>query len=84
MNSMLKNVIKTGTGTNANINGKTIYGKTGTSQDNRDAWFIGYSDKYIMGIWIGNDDNSPMASSSYGGTIPAKIFKTVMTHLLLN
>ena len=84
MNSMLKNVIEGGTGANANIAGEQIYGKTGTSQNNRDAWFIGYTPKYITGIWIGNDDNSPMSSSSYGGTIPAKIFKTIMTYLIVN
>ena len=82
INSMLKNVIQTGTGSNANIAGKTIYGKTGTSQDNRDAWFIGYTDKYVLGIWIGNDDNTPMNDNSYGGTIPAKIFKDIMSYLL--
>ncbi len=84
MNSMLNNVIKGGTGTNANITGEQIYGKTGTSQNNRDAWFIGYTPDFITGIWIGNDNNTPMSSSSYGGTIPAKIFKTIMTYLLVN
>lgn len=84
MNSMLKNVIEGGTGANANIAGESIYGKTGTSQNNRDAWFIGYSPNYITGIWIGNDNNTPMSDSSYGGTIPAKIFKTIMTYLIVN
>ena len=84
MNSMLKNVIEGGTGANANIIGENIYGKTGTSQNNRDAWFIGYSPKYITGIWIGNDNNTPMSDSSYGGTVPAKIFRTVMTYLIAN
>lgn len=83
MNSMLKSVIEGGTGANANIAGETIYGKTGTSQNNRDAWFIGYTPKYITGIWIGNDNNTPMSSSSYGGTIPAKIFKAIMTYIVV-
>ena len=83
MNSMLKSVIEGGTGANANIAGETIYGKTGTSQNNRDAWFIGYTPKYITGIWIGNDNNTPISSSSYGGTIPAKIFKAIMTYIVV-
>ncbi len=82
MNYMLKNVIQEGTGANAKIWGKEVFGKTGTSQNNRDAWFIGYTDKYITGIWIGNDDNTPMTDSSYGGTIPAKIFKEIMTEII--
>ena len=81
---MLRNVISSGTGANANIAGESVFGKTGTSQNNRDAWFIGYTQKYITGIWIGNDDNSPMSNSSYGGTIPAKIFKTIMTYIIVN
>ena len=84
MNSMLRNVIEGGTGANANIAGEVVFGKTGTSQNNRDAWFIGYTPKYITGIWIGNDDNSPMSNSSYGGTIPAKIFKTLMTYIIVH
>ncbi len=84
MNSMLRNVIEGGTGANANIAGEMVFGKTGTSQNNRDAWFIGYTPKYIAGIWIGNDDNSSMSNSSYGGTIPAKIFKTLMTYIIVH
>ncbi len=84
MNSMLRNVIEGGTGANANIAGEMLFGKTGTSQNNRDAWFIGYTPKYIAGVWIGNDDNSPMTNSSYGGTIPAKIFKTLMTYVIVH
>lgn len=81
MNSMLKKAIEGGTGFNANISGIKLSGKTGTSQDNRDAWFIGYNSKYIIGVWIGNDNNSPMTEKSYGGAIPAKIFKAIMTYI---
>ena len=84
MNTMLRNVILGGTGVNANISGELLYGKTGTSQNNRDAWFIGYTPKYVTGVWIGNDDNSSMSNASYGGTIPAKIFRTVMTYIISN
>ena len=83
MNSMLRNVVSGGTGSNANVAGEMVFGKTGTSQNNRDAWFIGYTPKYITGVWIGNDDNSSMSNSSYGGTIPAKIFKTLMTYVIV-
>ncbi|MBO4582786.1 MAG: transglycosylase domain-containing protein [Alphaproteobacteria bacterium] len=51
-----------------------IGGKTGTSNDNRDAWFIGATNDLVLGIWVGNDDYTPMESSVTGGTIPAKIF----------
>ncbi len=82
MNYMLRRVIEGGTGSNANIKGEYICGKTGTSQNNRDAWFIGYSPKYITGVWIGNDNNTAMTNSSYGGTIPAKIFKAIMSYII--
>lgn len=82
MNYMLRRVIEGGTGANANIKGTYICGKTGTSQNNRDAWFIGYSPKYIAGIWIGNDNNESMSNASYGGTIPAKIFKAIMSYII--
>ncbi|MBQ8660387.1 MAG: transglycosylase domain-containing protein [Alphaproteobacteria bacterium] len=83
MNSMLRSVIEGGTGANANIAGEMVFGKTGTSQNNRDAWFIGYTPNYTAGVWIGNDDNTPMSNASYGGTIPAKIFKTLMTYVIV-
>ena len=84
MNSMLRSVIEGGTGANANIAGEMVFGKTGTSQNNRDAWFIGYTPNYTAGVWIGNDDNTPMSNASYGGTIPAKIFKTLMTYVIVH
>ena len=82
MNEMLRKVIQGGTGANANITNQYICGKTGTSQDNKDAWFIGYNPNYIIGIWIGNDNNETMSNSSYGGTIPAKIFKAIMSYII--
>ena len=53
-------------------------GKTGTSNNNRDAWFVGATDKNIIGVWIGNDDFSPMGSKITGGTIPAEIFRSIV------
>ena len=52
-----------------------IGGKTGTSNDNRDAWFIGATKDIVLGIWVGNDDYTPMESNVTGGTVPAKIFR---------
>lgn len=53
------------------------FGKTGTTQDNRDAWFIGFADDLVVGVWVGNDDNSPMKAVS-GGGLPAEIWKAFM------
>jgi penicillin-binding protein 1A len=77
MNSMLRAVIRSGTGRRAAIEDHDIAGKTGTSQDYRDAWFLGYSAYLVCGVWVGNDDNSP-TSKVTGGTIPAAIWKDIM------
>jgi len=53
-------------------------GKTGTSQDFRDAWFIGFTNSYVGAVWVGNDDNSPMKRVT-GGMIPAPIWRDIMT-----
>lgn len=66
-----------GTGKRAAALG-VLGGKTGTSNDNRDAWFVGATEEYIIGVWVGNDDNSPMDSKITGGTIPAEIFKDIV------
>ena len=59
---------------------KNIYGKTGTSQNYRDAWFIGFDDKYVLGVWIGNDDNKP-TNKITGGTLPAQLFGQIIKKL---
>ena len=59
MIKMMENTIETGTGKNAKIN-RPAAGKTGTSQSLRDAWFIGFSSELVVGVWFGNDDDSPM------------------------
>lgn len=75
MTELLSDVVKLGgTGHRAQVAG-VIGGKTGTSNDNRDAWFIGATDKMVTGVWVGNDDFTPMSSKITGGTIPAEIFK---------
>ena len=58
---MMEAVIKNGTGRRAQLPFRAS-GKTGTSQDNRDAWFVGYTHKVVSIVWLGNDDNSPNAS----------------------
>ena len=78
MNRMLTAVVERGTGRRAQIAGRHIGGKTGTTNDFRDAWFIGYAPDIVTAVWIGSDDNSPMERVT-GGTIPAEIFHDYMT-----
>lgn len=75
--AMLKTVILSGTGTSANI-GKPAAGKTGTTDDSRDAYFVGYTPDLVTGVWVG-DDNNKKVPGLYGGTVPARIWKDVMT-----
>ncbi len=77
MNVLLRAVISGGgTGGAAQI-GRPAGGKTGTSQDYRDAWFMGFVPQLTTGVWVGNDDNSPMKKST-GGKLPARIWATFM------
>jgi penicillin-binding protein 1A len=77
LNQMLIGVVEAGTGTGARVPGQIVAGKTGTSQDLRDAWFVGYSSYFVTSVWVGNDDYSPMKAVT-GGTLPAKIFRSFM------
>jgi penicillin-binding protein 1A len=71
--TLLKNVVDDGTGRAAKL-AIPAYGKTGTSQDSRDALFIGFAGDMVVGIWIGNDDNSPLKGIN-GGGLPARIWR---------
>ena len=77
MVNMLKAVITSGTGTGANI-GRPAAGKTGTSQDWRDAWFVGFTPDILTAVWVGNDGGAPMAKVT-GGELPAQIWRKFMT-----
>lgn len=77
MTAMLRTVITNGTGAAANI-GKPAAGKTGTTDDNKDAYFVGYTPNIVTGVWVGSDDNTVMNKSIQGGTVPAIIWKDVM------
>ena len=77
MSRMLAGVIKSGTGKAAAID-RPAAGKTGTSQDFRDAWFIGFSADLITGIWMGNDNGKPMKRVTGGGA-PARLWSKVMS-----
>ena len=76
MTKMLEAVVSQGTGRKARLPFFAA-GKTGTSQDYRDAWFVGFTDKYIAAVWVGNDDNSPMRNVG-GSSLPAEIWRKVM------
>ena len=77
MEEMLRYAVNNGTGRNARLR-IANYGKTGTSQDNRDAIFVGYAGDLVVGVWVGNDDNSPLKGVN-GGTTPARIWRDFMT-----
>jgi penicillin-binding protein 1A len=76
LTAMMQNVIEYGTGQAAKMP-FPAYGKTGTSQDSRDAWFIGFTPEIVTAVWMGNDDNSPMKAVT-GGSFPARVWRDVM------
>jgi penicillin-binding protein 1A len=76
MNEMLEGVVNHGTGRAARLP-RPVAGKTGTTQDYRDAWFIGYAANLVAGVWFGNDDNTPMRRVT-GGTLPASAWHNFM------
>jgi penicillin-binding protein 1A len=77
MNTMMQETLLTGTARKAELPGWQAAGKTGTSQDFRDAWFVGYTSHLVAGVWLGNDDNSPTKHVS-GGNLPVEIWNRMM------
>jgi len=77
MNAMMHETLVTGTARKAEIPGWFAAGKTGTSQDFRDAWFIGYTAHLVTGVWLGNDDNSPTRKAT-GGGLPVEVWTRFM------
>ena len=77
MASILREVIESGTGHGARLGEREAGGKTGTSQDYRDAWFIGFTAQITTGVWLGNDDNKSMRKVT-GGLMPVDIWKAYM------
>ncbi len=77
LNRMMGQVIKSGTARRADLGYTPAAGKTGTTQSYRDAWFIGFTGKYVTGIWYGNDDYTPTRRAT-GGSIPARTWKAYM------
>jgi penicillin-binding protein 1A len=77
MNAMMRETLRIGTAQRALVAGWPAAGKTGTSQDFRDAWFVGYTSHLVSGVWIGNDDSSPTRKAT-GGSLPVEIWSRVM------
>lgn len=81
MNFMLRGAVQSGTATRAALPGRDVAGKTGTSQDFKDAWFVGFTPQLVTGVWVGNDDNTPMKKVT-GGNVPAMIWHDYMAQAL--
>jgi penicillin-binding protein 1A len=81
MIQMLRQVIASGTGARAKIGGYDLAGKTGTTSDYKDAWFIGFTGGFVAAVWVGKDDNTPMKKVTGGGA-PTEIWRSFMTAAL--
>jgi penicillin-binding protein 1A len=77
MNAMMRETVTSGTARRTDLPGWPVAGKTGTSQEFRDAWFIGYTGQLVTGVWLGNDDNTPMRSIT-GGGLPVEVWSQFM------
>jgi penicillin-binding protein 1A len=77
MNAMMRETLLMGTAQKANLPGWQAAGKTGTSQDFRDAWFVGYTSQLVTGVWLGNDDSSPTKKAT-GGGMPVEVWTRFM------
>ncbi len=77
MTGLMREVVLTGTGRAAALDKREVAGKTGTTQDFRDAWFVGFTPDLVTGVWLGNDRGASMKHAT-GGGLPARIFKSFM------
>ncbi|MBO9453864.1 penicillin-binding protein [Paracoccus sp. R12_1] len=77
---MMQQVIGSGTGTRAQLGDRPAAGKTGTTSSYRDAWFVGFTEQYVTGVWMGYDDNTPLKGVT-GGGLPAEIWQAVMSEI---
>lgn len=77
---MMHRVVQDGTGTRAKLDGREAAGKTGTTSAAKDAWFIGFTADYVVGVWMGYDDNTPLKDVT-GGGLPADIWRETMTRV---
>lgn len=77
---MMREVIRQGTGRRAALPDREAAGKTGTTQAARDAWFLGFTADYVVGVWMGNDDNTPLTGVT-GGGLPAEIWREAMVRI---
>ncbi|ODT59714.1 MULTISPECIES: transglycosylase domain-containing protein [Paracoccus] len=77
---MMQQVISSGTGTRAQLGSRPVAGKTGTTSSYRDAWFVGFTEQYVTGVWMGYDDNTPLSGVT-GGGLPAEIWQAVMSEI---
>jgi penicillin-binding protein 1A len=77
MNAMMRETLTSGTARKADLPGWAAAGKTGTSQDFRDVWFVGYTSRFVTGVWFGNDDSSPTKKAT-GGGLPVEVWSQFM------
>jgi penicillin-binding protein 1A len=84
MVKMMQGVVDYGTGRAARFGGRPVAGKSGTSDKNKDAWFVGFTPTTIAGVWAGNDNNTSMGSTIAGGTLPATAWRLFMEQYLAN
>ncbi len=82
MRRLLRAAVAYGTGRRAALPGLVVFGKTGTSQGPRDAWFVGFAEGVTVGVWVGRDDQGPLGSIS-GGGLPAEIFREIIAFAVL-